>query len=197
MKKIFGLGKQIIAIIILAAIIAVVILVKISSDGKFTVTAETSLKDIVKTSKLNTVEYIYNGVATKYSDNKKTEEYYVRYNGKVKASIDFSKVEIDVKKRDKKIVVTLPPLFIEDPIIENDLQFIFTKKKYETESVVKEAYPLCKEDINNKVKNDKFFKKSAEESAKSTITALTKPIVDTFGEEYEIVIEWRDKNEKN
>ena len=49
----------------------------------------------------------------------------------------------------------------------------------------------------NKIKNDEFFKKSAEESAKSTITALTKPIVDTFDEEYEIVIEWRDNNENN
>lgn len=197
MKKILGLGKEIIAVIILAVIIAIVILIKIGSDGKFTVHAESSLKEIIQTSKLNTMEYIYNGVATKYSDNKKTEEYFVKYHGTVKASIDFSKVEVDVKTHDKKIVVSLPPLFIEDPIIENDLQYIFTKKKYETEDVVKEAYPLCKEDINNKIKNDEFFKKSAEESAKSTITALTKPIVDTFDEEYEIVIEWRDNDENN
>ena len=197
MKKILGLGTKLIAIIVIAVILAVVILIKVSSDGKFTVSAESSLKEVIETSKLNTLEYIYNGIATSYSKDKKTVEYYVYYKGKVKASIDFSKVEVDVKKGDKKIIVTLPPLMIEDPIIENDLQYIFTKKKYETEEIVKEAYPLCKEDINNKVKTDKFFKKSAEDSAKSTITALTKPIVNTFGDEYEIVIEWRDDNENN
>ncbi len=195
MKKILGLGKKLIVIIAIVVIIVIAILIKISTDGKFTVSAESSLKEVIEVSKLNTLEYIYNGVATKYSKDKKNEEYYVYYKGKVKASIDFSKVEVDVKKMDKKIIVKLPPLLIEDPIIENDLQYIFTKKKYETEEVVKEAYLLCKDDINKKVKTDKFFKESAEDSAKNTITALTKPIVNTFGDEYEIVIEWRDENE--
>lgn len=169
-------------------IIFIIVLLLISNnDGELNIITKSSLDKVIGVEELSTIEYTYNAVATKKDEDNK-DMYYVAYEGKVNAGIDFK--ELDVKKgKNDTIVVTLPDVEIQKVIVDiNSFDFIYKRSKYETENITQEAYKLCKEDLKKRVSKDINFEKMARENAVETIEALFKPWIESLEGNYTLVI---------
>ncbi|MBQ5867172.1 MAG: DUF4230 domain-containing protein [Oscillospiraceae bacterium] len=180
-ERVKRLNKTTISLIIAsisAVLLVVVLLVIFSGSGKTTISAEATLKKIIIQSKLRTAEYTYNSI-TEVTDGRKTK-YYVSYKGKVKAGFDFEKVEVEEKENVISIIV--PDVEILEITVDPNLDFIFEKEKYETETVYAEAQAVCKQDLEAKAHTNEELLKTARESAEATLLALIKPFEDQFGE---------------
>jgi hypothetical protein len=115
--------KVIIFIVVIFAVIALIVsgiffipeVKKFSffenQENNINIITQSELQDLIETSDLYTVSYVYNAVATVYdedSKNKDTIKYYVSYKGNVDAGIDFSKIDINVDEDLKKITIAPP-----------------------------------------------------------------------------------------
>ena len=69
------------------------------------------------------------------------------------------------------------------------MDFIFTKDKYETETVSQEAFKICLADLEDRIKYDATIFSSAKDNAKSTIKALFQPWIDSLDPAYKVEIE--------
>lgn len=179
-----------IILLISAVALVVVLFVAIGSGGKSSMKtiSKSSLQEILEISELSTVEYTYNAIATKKEKDK--DLYYVAYEGEVKAGIEFDKIDINISEEEKKIILKIPEIHIQEWTVNmGTLEYIFTKSKYETEDVSQEAYKLCKEDLKKRVESDNVLFDMAKENAVSTVEALFKPWIDTIDDSYTIVIE--------
>ena len=159
-------------------LIAIACLIIFLPSGKISYSIETSLKEIMENSELSTAEYTYNSITKVKIDESKKEDdenikYYVSYKGKVKSGFDFN--EIKVYEKNKKISIVIPEIKIQSVEVNEDLEYIFTRKKYNTENTYAEAYNVCCNDLENKAKSNKTLRETAVQSAIETVTALTKP----------------------
>lgn len=179
-------------VVLLATCIAGISLVsgtKAKEEKKEIVTKST-LEKIINVSELSTFEAVYNGVA-KVVNEKKPEkiDYYVSYEAKVKAGIDFEKVEINVDNDLKKISVKLPDVTITDVDVDiTSLDYIFENDKANTETVSQEAYKASIEDATNESANESAIYELAEQNAKNIIEALIMPFVNQLDSEYVLEI---------
>lgn len=165
----------------------------LGQDGKVYTVTETSLEEVVTTGKLYTAEYPYNGYTAVYDEEAGdgTIKYYVAYRGMVKAGIDVSKIQVTLEKDSNRIIVRLPEVEIEEPVVDSGrMQYIFTKKKYETETVTQEAYKKAIEDLKEKVNADDSIVATATESAKAAEKALIEPWVNQVDSDrqYEVIV---------
>ena len=97
------------ALALLLIILALAIMFK--GSGNITVSVETSLKEVLETSQLSTVEYTYNSIAEKIEDD--VVKYYVKYKGVVKAGFDFDKLDVSKDTQDEnKLIITIPEIII-------------------------------------------------------------------------------------
>jgi hypothetical protein len=137
-------------------------------------------------SNLQTIEYTYNAVATKYNEKDKKEiEYNVSYDGIVTAGIKFDDIEIKQDTKNKKIIIILPEIEIQDKIVdENSLDFIFTKAKYDTPNTLKEATTLCKKDLAKRVNDSDLIYKAAQENAVTTVKGFFEPWIKSVSDKY-------------
>ena len=183
-----------IAVAVVVALLIVVLLVIFSGSGKTTISAEVTLKKIIVQSQLSTAEYTYNSIL-EVKDDEKTK-YFVSYKGKVKSGIDFEKVE--VVQEDNVISIVVPDVEILEVTVDPGLEFIFTKDKYETETVFAEASAACKEDLLAKAKSNKELLETARESAEDALKALVKPFESQFGKDvtFDVVFTAEEANEK-
>ena len=174
---------------IVAAVIciAAVLLIVCSGSGRTTVDIDIAIKEIVEISQLHTAEYTYNSVAeVKDQENIK---YYAAYEGSVIAGFDFA--DIKVNEVGKKIQIIVPEITILSVKVENDIDFIFVKNKYNKETVFAEAVNACKEDLFQKASANTLLFETAKESAEYTLEALLKPFERQLSEDvsFEIVFE--------
>lgn len=174
-------GKKIkIAVFAAMGILALVItcIIVFAPSGKTTISVKTSLKEVLESSELSTSEYTYNSIAKVPIDSSKpTKEdnikYQVAYNGTVKAGFDFKK--IDIVEDDNSITVIIPKIEIQSVDVDTDLEYIFTKQKYDTENTYQEAYNACNKDLEEKAKTNKTLFSTAVDGAIDTLSAITKP----------------------
>ena len=161
------------------------------SDGTVSTITEPELKKVMLESKLYTAEYPYNGyVAVPSKDDPK---YFAAYEGNVKASIDVSKVEIDIDDENNTVTVTLPDVTIEQPNVNaGTIEYIFMDKSAETETVAHEAYRYAYDDLTKRTINDEELKAAAISSAKTITEQLIKPwaVDPETGEDYSIEIRY-------
>ena len=171
-------------------IILIIGFMKAHNENKLTITTKSSLEKIMEINKLSTIEYTYNAIVTKYKNDEVKEdnvEYYVAYNGKVTAGIDFNEINIDVDYKEKKIYVTLPNVEIHETNVDmGTLDYIHEKNVPEKDSISQEAYKLCKNDLRERAQNETELLSNAEENAKSAIEALLKPWVESVDKEFQI-----------
>ncbi|SES65313.1 Protein of unknown function [Pseudobutyrivibrio sp. C4] len=163
----------------------------IGEEGKVTTISENNLTDVIKTSKLYTAAYPYNGYCAVYKEDSDKEEvkYYVSYEGTVKAGIDVSKIEVELDEDTNTITIKLPEVTVEKPTIDaGTMEYIFVKKKYNTETVAQEAYKKALEDLEQKVNNDDNIIISATESAKAAEKALVEPWVNQVSSEEQYTV---------
>lgn len=182
------LGKNTVLVIVILIIVLALFLIITNKKGETTITTKSELIKILDISELSSVEYVYNGIATKTKKDNKVA-YYVSYNGKVRAGVNIKDIKYDEDPINKKIIVTLPEIQIFDAIVEaGQLDFIFIDTNYDTETVHQEAFNLSKTALENTIKDDKEFYDKARENIESIVRATIEPIIDTKDNEYQLEI---------
>ena len=181
--------------IIFALAVAIVVLLAgwlistTGEDGKLTTISESSLQKIIEINELSTVDYTYNATVTKTKDDSSEIMYHVAYEGTVTAGIDFHEIDFDLNEDEKIITITIPEIEIHNISVNmGTMDYIFTKDKYETETISQEAYKLCKADLKKRIEDEDLLKKTAKENAISSVEALFKPWIETVDKEYQVVI---------
>ena len=184
--------KYIICALIIAAVI-VFILVKekmFSRESKPEIISKSTLEKVINVSDLSTFEAIYNGIASVANEEKPENiDYYVSYEAKVKAGIDFEKVNLEVNEDERIITVTLPEVKITDVNVDiASLDYIFMNKKANTETVSAQAYKKCIEDVTNESNSTTAIYELAKQNARNIVEALIKPFIEQLDSEYELKI---------
>lgn len=153
---------------------------EIFDEGEVRIVTKANLMDAIDVSELATSEFIYNGIAEVYKDEKKEDvKYHIRYDAKVKAGIDIKDVSFDIDDDEMIIYVTLPEVMIfTDPVIDpKSLSYIPSEKDYDLPEVLK----TCEADVLAEAEAATELKTSAEDNLKSIIEALLKPLAEAEG----------------
>ncbi|MDE6435526.1 MAG: DUF4230 domain-containing protein [Lachnospiraceae bacterium] len=159
-------------------------------EGKVSTISKASLEKVFDISELSTADYTYNAIATAYDEDGATVKYYVAYEGKVKAGIDFGKVKYDINEEEKIIRITIPEVeFTEKTVSPGTLEYIFKDKKSETENVYQEAFELCKRDLAERTDKEEELLQLAKENTVAVIEALVIPWVEQIDDEYKVEIQ--------
>ena len=115
-------------------------------------------------------------------------DYYVSYEARVEAGIDFSAVTIGME--DQTITVDIPDVKINDIIVDiSSLDFIFFNDRANQPTVTQQAFKACEEDARTESESQEAILELAQQNAVNVATALVKPIVDQLGEGYQLVVE--------
>ena len=178
-------------VIILVIIMALMIKIKIfNKKSEPTIISKATLEKVINVSDLSTFEAIYNGVAAVANEEKPENiDYYVSYEAKVKAGIDFALVEVEVNETDKIITVTLPEVKITDVDVDiASLDYIFMNKKANTQTVSAQAYKKCIKDVTKESNSTDEIYESARQNARNIVEALISPFVEQLDSEYKLEI---------
>ncbi|MBO5373202.1 MAG: DUF4230 domain-containing protein [Lachnospiraceae bacterium] len=185
-KLVAAIGIVVLVIIAMAVLLANVT----KKEETKEIITKATLEKIINVSELSTFEAIYNGIA-EVMNEKKTEnvDYYVSYEARVKAGIDFEQIEISVDNEEKRIVVTIPEVKINDVNVDiGSLDYIFENDKANDETVVQEAYKACIEDAKKESSDENAICELAEQNTKNMIEALIKPFINQLDAEYVLEI---------
>ena len=178
-------------VIILVIITALMIKIKIfNKKSEPTIISKATLEKVINVSDLSTFEAIYNGVAAVANEEKPENiDYYVSYEAKVKAGIDFALVEVEVNETDKIITVTLPEVKITDVDVDiASLDYIFMNNKANTQTVSAQAYKKCIKDVTKESNSTDEIYESARQNARNIVEALISPFVEQLDSEYKLEI---------
>ncbi|MBR5508534.1 MAG: DUF4230 domain-containing protein [Lachnospiraceae bacterium] len=152
-------------------------------EGEVEIITKSNLMEAIDVSELATSEFIYNGIAEVYADEKKEKvKYYIRYDARIRAGIDIKNVKFNIIKDEKIIEVALPEIEIFTPpsIASDSLSYIPSEKTYD----LKEVLETCEADVLRESEAATELKISAKENLKVIIEALLNPIIEPEG--YEI-----------
>ena len=185
--------KYIISICFIIVAIIVFLFVKekmFSRESKPEIISKSTLEKVINVSDLSTFEAIYNGIASVANEEKPENiDYYVSYEAKVKAGIDFEKVNLEVNEDERIITVTLPEVKITDVNVDiASLDYMFMNKKANTETVSAQAYKKCIEDVTNESNSTTAIYELAKQNARNIVEALIKPFIEQLDSEYELKI---------
>ena len=159
-------------------------------EGKVSTISKASLSKVFEISELSTADYIYNAVARAYDGDKTPVKYYVAYEGKVKAGIDFDKINFEIDEETKTIRITIPAIeFQEQTVDPGTLKYIFKDKKSERENIHQEAFELCERDLKEKIGKEKDLAALAEKNAIAVVKGLVEPWVAQIDSEYSITVQ--------
>ena len=178
----------------IAVVVILISIFAVAGTGKKKETqiiTKSNLEKIINVSDLSTLEAVYNGVAKVPNEENPDEiDYYVSYDAKVKAGINFNEIKIDVDNEKKAITVTLPEIKINDVNVDiTSLDYIFLNNKANTETVSEQAYKKCIDDVTNETNTEDQIYKLAKENAENIIEALIKPFVNQLDSEYSLTID--------
>lgn len=167
-------------------LIAILVLVVFLPKGGTTFSAESSLKEVLEIADLSTAEYTYNSIVEVKNDKEETK-YHVAYKGTVKVGANFENIQFAETK--DEITIIIPSVEIQDVSVDTDFDYIFTKDKYNTETIYAEAYNKCIEDLTKKAETNQTLLTTARESAVDTIKALLRPFESQLadGQKFEVV----------
>ena len=149
-----------------------------------------SLEKIINVSELSTFTAVYNGIATVNNEKKPEKiDYYVAYEARVEAGIDFEKIKISVDNEAKTINIKIPDVYITEIIVDiASLDFIFINDKANTSTVSQQAFKACEADVQAESEQQAKIYELAKQNAINILTALTKPIVEQLDAEYKLKI---------
>ena len=185
--------KYIAVLFIIIAIIVTALIIKtkiFNKKSEPTIISKATLEKVINVSDLSTFEAIYNGVAAVENEEKPENiDYYVSYEAKVKAGIDFALVEVEVNETDKIITVTLPEVKITDVDVDiASLDYIFMNNKANTQTVSAQAYKKCIKDVTKESNSTDEIYESARQNARNIVEALISPFVEQLDSEYKLEI---------
>lgn len=195
--KLSGMKKMVVVMIVLAVLAGIVPLAGsfFRQDEKKEIMTKSRLEEVIHVSELSTFEAVYNGITeVANKENPENIDYYVYYEAKVKAGIDFEKVEVNVDNEEKKISVTIPEIKINDVNVDiASLDYIFENEKANTETVSQEAYKAAIADVTNESANEPAVYELAEQNARNIVEALLSPFIKQFDAEYSLEINQEGK----
>lgn len=180
------------AVVILVALGAVLSLSMGNSTHETEIITVSTLEKIVNVSELSTFNAVYNGIA-KVVDEKDAEkiDYYVSYEAKVTAGLDFGEIQFEVDNDEKIINVTLPKVSIKQPNVDiASLDYIFINKKMNGSTVTEAAYKACEADAQKECEQETGILDLAQQNAENIVRALVDPFVKQLDNEYELKIGW-------
>jgi len=160
-------------------------------EGKVTTVTQASLEKVVAKGRLYTAEYPYNGIVAVYNEGNGVLKYHVAYEGTVKAGIDVSKIQISLDEDKHLILIQLPELTLEEPLVNaGTLEYIFEDNQYNTETVAQEAYRAAVNDLKTRAAADPNIISMATKTAKMSEKAFIEPWVEQIDPEtdYTIVV---------
>ena len=195
MKK--TLKKQLLNIVIISVVLlfiaGFVIVPQVigNQDDKKGVITVLTLEKIIKVSELSTFTAVYNGIAQVMNEEKTDKiDYYVSYEAKVNAGIDFDKITIVIDDTEKTINITLPEVYITDINVDiASLDYIFLNDKANVSTSSQKAFKACEADVRTESEQQEAIFELATQNAKNILTALTRPIIEQLDAEYTLVIE--------
>ena len=176
--------------IVVILIITTILFVNKNGRKKLEIITKSNLEKIINVSDLSTLEAVYNGIA-KVTNNEEPDEvdYYVSYDAKIKAGIDFQQVDINLDNEKKVIKVKIPEIKINDINVDiASLDYIFMNDKANTETVSEQAYGKCIEDVTSEVNTEDAIYELAKENTQNIIEALIKPFINQLDKEYKLEI---------
>lgn len=166
----------------------------VGTEGELKVEiTELNIEKIFEINQLSTSEFSYGAIYTQYDEKGEKVDYYAAYEGTVKIGIDFSKITVEIDEEEKKVYINTPKCKVQDVQVEVT-DFIFVNEKAETETVVVEAYNLCKDELKDRAKNDSKLMKMSEKNTISAITALTEPFIEQVDDEYVVEVRYGEVN---
>lgn len=185
----WGIG----ALVLAAVLVVAFVVTPAARSGKkqAEIITVSTLQDIIDVSELSTFTAVYNGIAQVMNEeDPETVDYYVSYEAKVNAGIDFEKVGIELDEEAKSIRITVPPVELTEVNVDiASLDFIFYNQKLNTSTVTETAYKACEADVEKESREQQAIYELAEQNAKNVLTALVKPIVDQSDTEYSLIVE--------
>lgn len=178
MKVILG---SIIVSFALAILLAILVIPKIfkQEPDQNTIT-EATLEEVIKASTLSTYETVYNGVVTVKNQAKPEKiDYYISYSATVKAGLNFKDIVIKKDDIDKKIIVILPEITLQDPIIPiEEIDYIIINKKLNENGLIATAYNYAIQDAKEKSAKQEALLTYAALNAENLIKGLLSPFVE-------------------
>lgn len=178
------------AAVLIAVAFTVYKAVSKESSGPEVITVST-LEKIINVSELSTFTAVYNGIA-EVSNPKKPEEidYYVSYEARVDAGIDFEKILISMDNEAKTVTVDIPEVYITDINVDiASLDFIFINDDANTSTVTQEAFKACEADVQAESEQKEAIYDLAKQNAVNVLTALIHPILEQLDTEYALTID--------
>ena len=147
--------------------------------GKENVITSSQLEKAIDISQLSTAEFVYNGIAEKYDDDKPEKvECYIAYHADVKVGIQMEDVEFEIDEANKTVTPILPEISVNIAALdENEISYI----PKNPDIPLKEIIVLCKEDAVREANDSKKLYQTAEENLKAVIEALVSPILEHAG----------------
>ena len=145
-----------------------------------------ALQEIVNVSELSTYTAVYNGIAQVMNEQDPEEiDYYVSYEAKVYAGIDFETINIRVDNAEKMIYVEIPEVDITKVDVDiASMDFIFYNDKANASTVSQVAYRACEADAQAESETQMVIYELARQNACNVLTALIKPIVEQVDAEF-------------
>ena len=194
-KKFKKLNKKMQRVVGLACIVAILLLTVVVfwGSGKATYSVEVSLKEMLKASEVSTAAYSYRTIATVEND-KGNAKYYVLYQGTVRKGFDFE--NIDVQTKGKTLTIVVPKIETVSVSVEPKFEYIFLKKRYDSETAYAEARKVCNKDLQQKADTNKSLNELAIKSAIETVKALAKPFEPSLSGEKTIEVVYVEDWEK-
>lgn len=163
-------------------------------NSKPVVITSSTLTDVIDIAELSTAQFTYNGVVElKHKEEDKKAYGFIKYNTVLKAGIDMHDVKFDIDHEKKTVGVMLPEIIINANLVDTEsISFI----PENTKIALSDAITKCEEDAQAEAEETTALKDIAKENLKSTIEALTAPLLHDQG--YEIVwIETQMSEENN
>lgn len=159
-------------------------------EPNVTTISKSTLINLIETSDLSTLDYTYNAIATVTDEKTAAVKYHVAYEGTVTAGIDFSKIDLSIDKNANRISIRIPDAEIQYIDVDmGTLDFIFEKKKYDTETVSLEAYRASLADLEQRAKKENSLLSMAKENAVNAITALITPWAQAINDSYIVEVQ--------
>ena len=183
-----------ILIVVLAAAVAVLVALRVNEHRKkpeAQVLTVSTLTDMIPVSDLSTVTSTYNGVAEVMNEkNPDKLDYYVAYEAKVQAGVDFDELQPEVDEASKTVTIRVPDAYFKKANVDMaSLDFMFNSKKANTSGVTERAYKACQEDADRECSSSEAILELARENAVNAVEALTRPLIEQLYPEYTLVVE--------
>lgn len=149
-------------LISLAAILVIVLVLYIiiknpfaSKGGELTMDTTSMITKVVKDSTLNTIKYPLNSFVSVDEDDDGKIDYYIVYDGTVKAGFDIKEINVSDPNENNEIIITLPQIEFTDFKVEN-IRTIIMSKKVDSEAIVATERDMAYEDLKSKADGNKY-----------------------------------------